>query len=124
MFLEDRESGFPFAFLRLSASCVRKLYEEFCEWIRHRGQELDYVDLDNQLSEYLREKYFEGTPRSFAVSVVKAVKFEAGNKHGLSVFQRLVFQHTSAYNRLLVNSQSMCRSESPNRSKTWDDVLQ
>lgn len=54
----------------------RKLYEEFCEWIRNRGQELDYVDLDNQLSEYLREKYFEGSPRSFAVSVVKAVKFE------------------------------------------------
>eukprot|EP00435_Cladocopium_sp_Y103_P060099 s485_g21.t2 len=47
----------------------RKLYEEFCEWIRKGGQELDYVELDNQLSEYLREKYFEGTPRSFAVSV-------------------------------------------------------
>ncbi|CAL1147537.1 unnamed protein product [Cladocopium goreaui] len=55
---------------------ARKWYEEFCEWIRNRGQELDYVDLDNQLSEYLREKYFEGSPRSFAVSVVKAVKFE------------------------------------------------
>ena len=93
-------------FLRLSASCVRKLYEEFCEWIRNRGQELDYVDLDNQLSEYLREKYFEGSPRSFAVSVVKAVKFEAGNKHGFSVFQLLA---TLAYqlfpNRPLVNSQ-------------------
>ena len=74
--------GFPF--LRLSASCVRKLYEDFCEWIRNRGQELDYMDLDNQLSEYLREKYFEGSPRSFAVSVVKAVKFEAGNRTGIT----------------------------------------
>eukprot|EP00435_Cladocopium_sp_Y103_P059503 s485_g21.t1 len=43
----------------------QKLYEEFCEWIRKGGQELDYVELDNQLSEYLREKYFEGTPRKY-----------------------------------------------------------
>ena len=58
----------------------RKEYEEFCQWIREQGRELDYLDLDNQLSEYLRVKYFEGKPRSFAVSVVKAVKFAAGSK--------------------------------------------
>ena len=36
-------------------SC-RTLYDDFCVWLRAGDRELEYADLDNQLSEYLREK--------------------------------------------------------------------
>ena len=34
----------------------RTLYDDFCVWLRAGDRELEYADLDNQLSEYLREK--------------------------------------------------------------------
>ncbi|CAK8988020.1 unnamed protein product [Durusdinium trenchii] len=60
----------------------RHLFEDFCTWLRDQGQELNPTELDTQLSEYLRSKYFERKPRSFAVNVVKAVKFEVPSELG------------------------------------------
>ena len=52
----------------------RQLFEEFSEWKRLSKGE-GYENLDSELTEYLREKFFEKEARSFAVALVKAVKF-------------------------------------------------
>lgn len=60
----------------------RQLFEEVTEWFRGRGEELIYAKLDDQLTEFLREKYFEGKLRSYAVNVIRAVKFEVPAEMG------------------------------------------
>eukprot|EP00439_Symbiodinium_sp_Y106_P081631 s207_g20.t1 len=60
----------------------RQLFEEVTEWFRGRGEELIYTQLDDQLAEFLREKYFEGKLRSYAVNVIRAVKFEVPAEMG------------------------------------------
>ena len=54
----------------------RQHFEEFTEWLSGQGEEMVYARLDDQLTEFLRKKYFEGKSRSYAVNTIRAVKFE------------------------------------------------